>query len=81
MIANSGKTNFDIILKVVFLLLLNRGEIKDVVLATPGELVTTLSCFCFVCCCCVVVVAVFFFSSFFFVFVFFFAKVVLLFNK
>ena len=66
MIANSGKTNFDIILKVVFLLLLNRGEIKDVVLATPGELVTTLSCFCFVWCCCVVVVAVCFFLVFFF---------------
>ena len=66
MIANSAKTNFDIILKVVFLLLLNRGEIKDLVLATPGELVTTLSCFCFVWCCCVVVVAVCFFLVFFF---------------
>lgn len=61
MIANSAKTNFDIILKVVFLLLLNRGEIKDLVLATPGEL-----CFCFVWCCCVVVVAVCFFLVFFF---------------
>ena len=60
MIANSAKTNFDIILKVVFFLLLNRGEIKNLVLATPGEL-----CFCFVWCCCVVVVYACFFLAFF----------------
>jgi len=49
MIAKSVKTNFDIILKIVFLSLLNWGEIKDVVLAAPGKLMTTLSCF-FLCC-------------------------------
>ena len=61
MIANSAKTNFDIILKVVFFLLLNRGEIKNLVLATPGEL-----CFCFVWCRCVVVVYACLFLAFFF---------------
>ena len=66
MIANSAKTNFDIILKVVFLLLLNRGENKDLVLATPGEL-----CFCFVWYCCVVVFAVCF-SLVFFLEIFFY---------
>ena len=74
MIANSVKTNFDIILKIVFLSLLNWGEIKDVVLATPGKLVTTLSCFCFVlcvlllcsCCCCLFVFSSFLENSFYY---------------